>query len=572
VCDLDDDNDGVLDGADNCPVVSNATQTNTDGDSLGDACDADDDNDGVLDGVDNCPVVSNATQTNTDGDSLGDACDPDDDNDGVLDGADNCPVVSNTTQTNTDGDSLGDACDADDDNDGVLDGADNCPVVSNATQTNTDGDSLGDACDTDDDNDGVLDGVDNCPTVYNPTQADTDRDGLGDACDQVEAVRMDQGPSGDQRFPWAAYNAVTSEYLILWQDKRNGNDDIYGKRLDRNGNPIGSDFAVSTAAGHQQRVLVKAGGGGYLVVWHDLRNQAANGADIYGRWVNGDGTLGMEMAICACPSDQWNPVAGYDPLTNSFLVVWLDGRGSTNNQTGNSNDNYDLYGTVIPAGGSGSLTSFPMVAANNGQRGPQIAYDYENGRYYLAWNDRRSGSYDIYGSRVSRSGMMLDGSGILLSGAVGDQFRPTVTDRRPVSGVSKHLVAWTDYRNGSQADVYGAHVDGNGNKVGSDFVVSTSSANQANVVADVDWINTKKSLVGSIEQVSGQTYFNIHTATVDQTVVSAERGSLSALAADQRAEVVTYATDGTSDYGFLAVWADRRNGTDYDIYGIKVWP
>lgn len=196
---------------------------------------------------------------------------------------------------------------------------------------------------------------------------------------QIPESRVDGAVSGDQRYPWADYNADTGEYLALWQDKRNGaNDDIYGVRLDQNGNRIGSDFAVSTAAGHQQRVTVKAGGGGYLAVWHDLRNQSTNGADIYGAWIAGDGTVGPEMAICACAKDQWNPVAGYDPLTNTFLVVWLDGRGSTNNQTGNPNDDYDLYGVVIPAGGSESLTPFPVVSENNGQRGPQIGYDYGN--------------------------------------------------------------------------------------------------------------------------------------------------------------------------------------------------
>ena len=75
--------------------------------------------DGVCGDVDNCPLVANAGQANTDGDALGDACDPDDDGDTVPDGADNCPLVANAGQANTDGDALGDACDPDDDNDTV---------------------------------------------------------------------------------------------------------------------------------------------------------------------------------------------------------------------------------------------------------------------------------------------------------------------------------------------------------------------------------------------------------------------------------------------------------------------
>ncbi len=68
------------------------TGDNTDGDTLPDSLDPDDDNDGVDDGDDNCRLVKNADQTNTDnvngdGDDKGDACDPDDDNDGFPDEA-----------------------------------------------------------------------------------------------------------------------------------------------------------------------------------------------------------------------------------------------------------------------------------------------------------------------------------------------------------------------------------------------------------------------------------------------------------------------------------------------------
>ncbi|MGH7290654.1 MAG: thrombospondin type 3 repeat-containing protein, partial [Myxococcota bacterium] len=126
-----------------------------DGDALGDACDLDDDNDTVPDLTDNCPLVANATQTNTDGDALGDACDLDDDNDAVPDLTDNCPLVANASQTNFDGDSLGDACDPDDDNDLTADGSDckpfNPAVHPGALETTAAGtcaDALDNDCDT----------------------------------------------------------------------------------------------------------------------------------------------------------------------------------------------------------------------------------------------------------------------------------------------------------------------------------------------------------------------------------------------------------------------------------------
>jgi hypothetical protein len=61
---------------DNCRVVANPDQANTDGaNDGGDACDADDDNDGVADPDDNCAVVANHGQKDTDGNGVGDACD-----------------------------------------------------------------------------------------------------------------------------------------------------------------------------------------------------------------------------------------------------------------------------------------------------------------------------------------------------------------------------------------------------------------------------------------------------------------------------------------------------------------
>jgi len=81
VCIVDTDLDSVSDSFDNCPGVANPAQTDTDGDGIGDVCDLDIDNDGVLNalgakkGADNCMFVQNRDQRDDDGDGVGDACD-----------------------------------------------------------------------------------------------------------------------------------------------------------------------------------------------------------------------------------------------------------------------------------------------------------------------------------------------------------------------------------------------------------------------------------------------------------------------------------------------------------------
>ena len=131
--DNDDDGDGISDSDDPFPLdpsewldtdldgIGNNADPDDDNDGLNDELDAfpldaseqvDTDGDGTGDNSDNCPIVANADQLNSDADATGNACDTDDDNDGLTD-AEETDLGTDPLKRDTDGDGWSDKEEAD---------------------------------------------------------------------------------------------------------------------------------------------------------------------------------------------------------------------------------------------------------------------------------------------------------------------------------------------------------------------------------------------------------------------------------------------------------------------------
>ncbi len=399
-----------------------------------------------------------------------------------------------------------------------------------------------------------------------------------------------------QEYPAIAFDGIN--YLVVWADSRNGTWDILGTRINQSGivlDPIG--IQISTAQNHQQYPSVAFDGTNYLVVWRDQRNGSA--ADIYGARVSQDGEVLNRNGIAISRETGWqhSPSLAFDGT--NYLIVWVDERSGTSdiygarlNQDGNvldtngiaistaSNEQYfpsvafdgtnylvvwqdlrsgvDIFGARITTAG---LVLEPygiaISVAANWQLSPSVSFDGIN--YFVVWQDQRSGSSDIYGSRVNQSGVVLDPDGIDISTAIDDQGYPSIVyDWND----SLYFIVWDDERNGD-ADIYGARVNPTGGVLDTNGIAISTPA-------DTQWYPSV--VIGGnnylVTWQDGRGYsHDIYCSRLTHSGIVLDTNGIAISTTVNNQYSPDVAFDGTN---YLVVWQDWRNGYDYDIYGCRL--
>ncbi len=292
---------------------------------------------------------------------------------------------------------------------------------------------------------------------------------------RVSAAGLVQDPNGipiftvtnEQRFPDVAWNG--SSWLAVWQDSRNANSwDIYGVGISAAGEvlqPYG--IVVSDVGGDQLSPAVAAVGTSYLVAWEDRRSGVNGISDIHGARVSGEFLVADEGANSIRVSEAASTQGAVDVAGNGtdWLVVWEDTRNAVEP---------DIYGAqVTQAGGVAQASGIAVSALAWFQKQPAVAGS-PGGDYLVVW----SNLFDLYASRVSATGEVLDpgGSMIPVSSGIGRQRQPAVV----ASGASEYLVAWEDTRTDDSADVWARTVSIGGGQVtlGPEASVAGGSASQ----------------------------------------------------------------------------------------------
>jgi hypothetical protein len=245
------------------------------------------------------------------------------------------------------------------------------------------------------------------------------------------------------------YPQITSDgqggIIIVWQDRRSGDFDIYAQRMNSDGQAIWqmNGVLVCSASGDQiEPQLASDGAGGAVIAWTDYRNGSS---DIYSQRVLSNGQLAWRadgIPVCLASGMQWNVQVVRDGV-GSGIICWQDRRAGT----------YDnIYAQRLDATGFAkwAVDGIPLASINGQQYYPKMVSDCVGGAV-IVWQDNRSGfDYNIYSQRINANGQILwSNQGQLICGAEGHQYNPQLV----IDGQSV-LVVWQDKRNGTDFDIY----------------------------------------------------------------------------------------------------------------------
>uniref|UniRef100_A0A7V1EHZ5 FlgD/Vpr Ig-like domain-containing protein n=1 Tax=candidate division WOR-3 bacterium TaxID=2052148 RepID=A0A7V1EHZ5_UNCW3 len=346
-----------------------------------------------------------------------------------------------------------------------------------------------------------------------------------------------------------------TNYLVVWADGRNGqNPDIYGARVSTAGIVIDTvGIIISNAPGTQVYPTIVYGNNEYLIAWRDSRN---GNADIYASRVTPDGivldTLGIPVDTTV--SAQSQPALYFDGT--NFLVVWRDYRDGAN---------YDIYGVRINPSGNILDTAFiPIATGINHETNPAVSFDTTN--YIVTFTNEAEQNVDIMGVRISKSGVIIDTSAILIS--TGVYFYSQSSPALSFCG-QNYFAVWEDERNGNaNCDIFGARITCSGlvlDSAGIPISVATNDQKNPAVIFD----GTNYFVVWQDKRINGLNY-DIFGARINSQGIVLDTLGIPISVADNDQKNPSVAIDGTN---YFVVWEDNRiNQYNYDIYGARVTP
>jgi hypothetical protein len=227
---------------------------------------------------------------------------------------------------------------------------------------------------------------------------------------------------------------------VVWDDKRDGNDEIYYKRSTDGGVNWGADTRLTNDAAFSWFPSVSVSGQVVHVVWYDFRDDPT-GEIYYKRSTDGGVSWGADTRLTNNSSTSWFPSVS---VSGSFVhVVWHDYRdGNSEIYYKRSTDGGTSWGADTRLTNNPAFSEISSISASGSA-------------VHVAWHDSRDGSFEIY-YKLSTDGGTSWGADTRLTNNITDSEFPSIA----ISGSVVNIV-WTDYRDTDTEIYYKRNPTGN---------------------------------------------------------------------------------------------------------------
>jgi hypothetical protein len=252
--------------------------------------------------------------------------------------------------------------------------------------------------------------------------------------------------SGFQKCPSVACEA-SGNFIVVWQDSREGNRDIYAQRFDSSGDTLDSNFKINDDSGTKPQIEPEVAFSAKIaVVWGDERYDSG---DIFAQlFVLSGQPEGTNFRI---NDDSYNSIQLRADVSSdfnrNFVVVWQDKREG----------NYDIFSQRFDSSGNFLNNNFKVNddMGNSLQNFPRVDSD-STGNFVVVWQDKRNGDEDVYAQRYdSNFNPLVHNFRVNSDTGSAEQSEPKVA----TNGKNIYFT-WVDNRNGD-SDIYAKVVDWN---------------------------------------------------------------------------------------------------------------
>ena len=224
---------------------------------------------------------------------------------------------------------------------------------------------------------------------------------------------------------------------VAWVDDRDGNNEIYYKKLDNSGSNLTGNIRLTNDAStsHESTVAVDSADNIHIV-WHDDRD--GNKEIYYKKLDNSGSNLTADIRITSATDNSWGLAVAVDSADN-IHVAWVDERdGGTG----------EIYYKKLNNSGDNITADIRLTNDANWPVDTSIAVDSSD-NLHIAWEDYRDGDNEIYYKKLDNDGINLTGD-IRLTNDASSSWSPLVA----VDSLDNIHIAWEDDRDGNYEMYY----------------------------------------------------------------------------------------------------------------------